>query len=87
MRKHQSQVNFQFGGTMTNFNSTITSNQSNGKLIPISGFDTQQYNTNNPDDQHHLTISGDYDTLIMSSNNATLKNMTRTASQGRIVSQ
>jgi hypothetical protein len=84
LRKNKSQGTVQFGGTMRNFNSTISSNKSIGRLIPNSALHTQNYNAIPSNDIHHLTITGDYDTYMMSSNNVSLKQMSRTASQGKI---
>lgn len=84
LNKNKSQGTVQFGGTMRNVNSTISSNKSIGRLIPNSTLHSQNFNAIPSNDIHHLTITGDYDTYMMSSNNVSLKQMSRAASQGKI---
>lgn len=69
---------------MTNFNSTISSNKSIGRLVPAGGLDSNRDNTIFPSGQNQMTLTGDYDTYIMSTANVSLKQMSRASSQGRI---
>ena len=88
-KRNASQGNLQFGNTMPNFNfnSTITSERTDGKLVlnsaMNSAMNSQQLNTILPNDQHILTVTGDYDTMETGNGNM-FRKVNRAVSQGRI---
>jgi len=49
---------------MSNFNSTIQSQRSDGRIGLASALNSQQIKPILQDEQHTLTISGDYDTMM-----------------------
>jgi len=61
-----SQPNLQFGGTGTNFNSTLNSNRNTSRLGLQSAMNIQD-TVILPNDRNMLTLTAEYDTYMMSS--------------------
>ena len=83
-KKPQLHTNFLFGGTQTNFNTSAQSSiQGTARQDPGTIFISPENGTIMPSDRNHLTITGEYDTYMITSR-LSHKDGSRAASQGRI---